>query len=159
MHLPKRCHIVISFWRKKKKEEGNGGWQQWDLRLEDKWSRGKRKGADGEREGMNLFMESRGERSLKFLSEENFIMTDNRGRDEWIQHVSGCNETISATMCVLVETCPDWSDKGPPVTWKHFWEDKYTNTPQISASFHPLCLQLTCCTRAHRWGVRLTRPK
>lgn len=34
------------------------------------------------RERMNLFMESRGERSLKFLSEENFIMTDNRGRDE-----------------------------------------------------------------------------
>lgn len=50
---------------------------------------------------MNLFMESRGERSLKFLSEENFIMTDNRGRDEWIQHISGCNGTISATMYVL----------------------------------------------------------
>lgn len=50
--------------------------------MEDKWSRGKRKEADGEREGMNLFMESRGERSLKFPSEENFIMTNNRGRDE-----------------------------------------------------------------------------
>lgn len=35
-----------------------------------------------EREGINLFMGSRGERSLKFLSEENFIMTDNRGWDE-----------------------------------------------------------------------------
>lgn len=73
----------MSFWRRgKKREEGDGGRQQRDLRLEDKWSRGKRKEADGEREGMNLFMGSRGERSLKFLSEENFIMSDNRGREE-----------------------------------------------------------------------------
>lgn len=53
---------------KKEQEEGNRERQQRDLRLEDKWSRGKRKEADGEREGMNLFMRSRGEISLKFFS-------------------------------------------------------------------------------------------
>lgn len=46
---------------KKKKEEGNGGRWQRDLRLEDKWSRGKRKEADGERGNEFIHGVQRGE--------------------------------------------------------------------------------------------------
>lgn len=72
----------MSFWRRKKK--GKKAMEDDSKEIYD-W---KTSGAEGrekkqmEREGMNLFMGSRGERSLKFLSEENFIMSDNRGRDE-----------------------------------------------------------------------------
>lgn len=81
MNLPKRAQIVMSFWG-----GGRGGGsrerQQRDLRLEDKQSRGKRKEADGERENEFIHGVQRGDIFEVSRSEENFIMTDNRDRDE-----------------------------------------------------------------------------
>lgn len=57
----KKIPNINEFLEEKEKEEGNEGRQQRDLRLEDKWSRGKRKEADGERGNEFIHGVQRGE--------------------------------------------------------------------------------------------------